>query len=342
MTFPDIGGAEMIDGGADVAERIDEARPAGRATEELTREQVNMRTQEDGPTTQSQGMLNAAWREAAKITYEDFVIGYGNDGPYETDRVLPAADRERQQAAIALIVEQTGVSSGFIRRELLEAAYAEAEALGTDEDPDYFAPPDWEDFAVRWHEGQIVAEAGRHEAALWGRLNNAPAEVQQQFWAGQEPQGHPPINESTLAAAYQAVADRSGIGLVTNPARDDRGNPILADGQGIILSDGTFLWHGPPEDLVGPAAAPTDAGQQCEGLHVNVANRLASRELTSGRDAGPILAVRRASAVFDSSGAPGTRAPVATSPPSHPCGTGPLPQHRPAAPNESPRQGRTR
>ncbi|MBV9163643.1 MAG: hypothetical protein JO281_19295 [Pseudonocardiales bacterium] len=71
-----------------------------------------------------QETIDAAWREAAEIAYEDYVINYGNDGPYETDRVLPAADRARQQAAIALIVEQSGISAGFLHGELLDAAHA--------------------------------------------------------------------------------------------------------------------------------------------------------------------------------------------------------------------------
>ena len=119
---------------------------------------------------------------------------------------------------------------------------------------------------------------------MWGRLRNAPSVVQQQFWA--DPQSHQEISESTLAAAYQAVAQRSGIALVTDPARDDRGNPILADGQGVIRSEGTLSWHGSPEHLVGPAEAPTDASQQREGVRVTVGSRPAS-ELTVQRAPGP-------------------------------------------------------
>lgn len=209
--------------------------------------------------------IDAAWREAAEITYRDYVIDYGNDGRPEDDRVLPAEERQRQQAAIALIAEQTGISAEFIYGQLLDAAYAYGQAPGTDADPDYLGPPDWEDLATRWRERQIFLEAGRQETALWRRLSNAPTPVQHQFWAEQAAPDSPTISESRLVAAYRAVAERSGIALVTDPALDDRGNPILANGQGMILSDGTFFWSGLPEDLVGSAAAPTDAGQTREG-----------------------------------------------------------------------------
>lgn len=149
-------------------------------------------------------IVGAAWREAIEITYEDYCIHLGNDGPSETDRVLPLADRQRQQAAIALIAEQTGISAGFIRSELLEAAYAEGQVTGTDSDPVYLAPPDWEDLAARWREFESTAEARRQEAASWRQLRGTP-------WDEQDPQSHLTISESTFVAASPAVPERSGI-----------------------------------------------------------------------------------------------------------------------------------
>lgn len=262
-------------------------------------------------STRGRDTIDAAWREAAEITYTEHVIHYGNDGPPETDRVLSAADRERLQVAIAFLVEQTGIAGGFLHGELLAAAEAYGDAPGTDTDPDYLGPPDWEELAGRWREHQIRIEARRDATALWGRLSNAPAPVQHQFWA--ESQSSPTISESTLMAAYQAVAERSGIELVTDPDRDDGGNPVLAEGQGIILGDGTVFWHGPPEHLCDLAA--TDGGEQC----------------------GPTPAVRRASAIFASPGAPVTtlRWAGATS-------AGPPPHSGRPMPHEIPRSGRTR
>lgn len=123
--------------------------------------------------------LDTAWRRAAAITYRDYLIDQYNDGSPETDRALSAGERQRQQAAIAFIAEQTGISTGFIKGELWKAAHAYAWAPGSDNDPDYRVPPHWEALADSWR------------AVLWQRLDNAPSQVQQEFWAGQDPQGNP-------------------------------------------------------------------------------------------------------------------------------------------------------
>lgn len=187
-----------------------------------------------------QEMLDAAWREAPKITYRDHVIDYGNDGHPENDSVLPAADRQRQQAAIAVIVEQTGISPGFIRSELLDAAAAYGQAPAHLDSEYLLGPPDWEDLATRWRKHQVRATMGPEETVLSRRLSHAPPQVQRQFIAAQGPQGCRTITESALAAAYQAVAERSGITLLTDPARDGNPTLALAPGQGVIFVDGSM------------------------------------------------------------------------------------------------------
>jgi hypothetical protein len=90
--------------------------------------------------------LDSAWYRAVRITYLNQVIQGGNDGPYETDRSLPEAKRQELTEAVSFIAARTGVSEGYVQYELNEAGYTHGRAPGSDADPDYFAPPDWDLF----------------------------------------------------------------------------------------------------------------------------------------------------------------------------------------------------
>ncbi|MGH3429623.1 MAG: hypothetical protein ACRDQZ_18985, partial [Mycobacteriales bacterium] len=88
---------------------------------------------------------------------------YGNDGPYECDRYLPAEDRDRKQAAITLISERTNIPTWYVTGHLDDATDDYNHAPGTDDDPDYFAPPNWTELAQ-----QYAARAAADEAqAAW-------------------------------------------------------------------------------------------------------------------------------------------------------------------------------
>jgi hypothetical protein len=112
--------------------------------------------------------LDAAWRVALALTHAEQVIRGDNDGHYETDRALPDADRAKLGGCVSLLSEHTGLPAGFLQQKLQEAAYAYGQAPGTDADPDYFAPPNWDALTARWAkaiEQRVIDAAGSVEIA---------------------------------------------------------------------------------------------------------------------------------------------------------------------------------
>jgi hypothetical protein len=100
----------------------------------------------DGPT-------GRAWRTAAAITYREHVIeDYGNDGRPEDDRHLSPSEVAARAMAVATIAGATGVPEGYVFAELRAAAVAEGSAPGSDNDPDYLAPPNWETFVDQYNQ----------------------------------------------------------------------------------------------------------------------------------------------------------------------------------------------
>ena len=112
------------------------AIPAGPPDERAQRER-------EGPTS-------AAWRSAVAITYHEHVLDYGNDGRTEDDRHLSASEVAARAMAITTIAAATGVPEGYVFAELRAAADTYGSAPGTDNDPDYLAPPDWDTFADQY------------------------------------------------------------------------------------------------------------------------------------------------------------------------------------------------
>ncbi|MEO7194309.1 MAG: hypothetical protein ABIZ05_05725 [Pseudonocardiaceae bacterium] len=133
------------------AERIARAAPDSRETHP-----------ESEIARQANTELDDAWREAVTITNSERLIEYGNDGPYESDRSLPPEDRERRDNAITHISEQTGVPQWYVKGEMLDAVHAYFRAYGTDDDPDYFAPPDWTDLTQRYTAYEALLDDESH------------------------------------------------------------------------------------------------------------------------------------------------------------------------------------
>ncbi len=106
----------------------------------------------DGPT-------GRAWRAAAAITYREHVMDYGNDGRPEDDRHLSASEVAARAMAVATVAGATGVPEGYVLAQLRAAAVAEGSAPGSDNDPDYLAPPDWETFTDRYKSWSALGRA---------------------------------------------------------------------------------------------------------------------------------------------------------------------------------------
>jgi hypothetical protein len=98
----------------------------------------------------SEHQLDASWREAIRLVYEQQVIEGGNEGPREHDRWLPPRKVRIRDAAIDFIARKTGTAPGYVRNALTEAAHNYGTAPGTEADPNWLAPPDWTAFVVGW------------------------------------------------------------------------------------------------------------------------------------------------------------------------------------------------
>ncbi|MGH3770198.1 MAG: hypothetical protein ACRDRW_02165 [Pseudonocardiaceae bacterium] len=107
--------------------------------------------------------LDTAWREAVTLSHRERVIRGANDGPFGADLSLPREDQARRDASIATITERTRVPRWYIHNRLDDALYAHGLAPETDDDPDYFAPPDWAEFTQRY----TAAEAADEAEAAW-------------------------------------------------------------------------------------------------------------------------------------------------------------------------------
>ncbi|MGH3828491.1 MAG: hypothetical protein ACRDQX_15170, partial [Pseudonocardiaceae bacterium] len=123
---------------------------------------------ESGITRQASTDLDIAWREAVTITNTERLIGYGNDGPYESDRSLPAEDRDRRDSVVTHISGQTGVPTWYLKGEILSAVHTFCQVHGTGDDPDFFAPPGWDDLIQRYAAAH-AADAAYQAEGEWDR-----------------------------------------------------------------------------------------------------------------------------------------------------------------------------
>ncbi|MGH3790331.1 MAG: hypothetical protein ACRDQ9_05930, partial [Pseudonocardiaceae bacterium] len=171
-----------------------------------------------------------AYRDTARIGYTELVIDYGNDGPRDSDRALPAADHGRRATLIDFIEHHTGVPSPHIRHQIGEAVYAYSRAPGTDDDPDYFAPPAWDSFFTQWQAEQAERQEILDDAKGAARWDPGPAEHDPHF-----------LTWTTLAEAAEAAAQaQHAADAAAGKSADDVLTEILTG-----LDTGTDLRDGP-------------------------------------------------------------------------------------------------
>ncbi|MGH3867247.1 MAG: hypothetical protein ACRDQ4_14110 [Pseudonocardiaceae bacterium] len=176
--------------------------------------------------------LDNAWRLAVTITHAEGLIEYGNDGPYESDRSLPTYDRNLRDYVIAHIAQETGVSTGYLKKEILDTVHDYFRAHGTDDDPDFFAPPNWDDLTHRAWENALSAEATRVYETLFDNPRNA--ELFGGGLAGDDFSDH----------LWEAAEGIAGIGLTERgafpPGRGDNPPGVTTD---PLADDAAATWE---------------------------------------------------------------------------------------------------